>query len=73
MKNKLNTILIIFAICSLVFCCVMFGIYSNKVERLNTEIVAIMEQKDSVINERGNTIQMLSDSLQTFNISGEKN
>lgn len=71
--NKLTTILMILAICSLVFCGIMFGVYSNKVDTFNAEIGAVLVQKDSVITEQATTIQMLSDSLQSVDINEEVN
>lgn len=73
MKNKLNTIVMILAICSLVFAGIMFGIYNNKVDAFNAEIGAVLAQKDNVITEQGKTIQMLSDSLQSLDKIEEVN
>lgn len=73
MKNKLTTIVMILTICSLVFAGIAFWIYNNKVDTFNAEIGAVLAQKDSVINEQGKTIQMLSDSLQSVDINEEVN
>ena len=60
---RLTTILIILTISSLVYAGIMLGVYNNKAEALNTQIMEVINAKDSVITEQATTIRMLSDSL----------